>query len=238
MNPVEVVIINWRRGPNVEIISAALRSQSVPCTLTLIDAHEPGVNILSPECLARFDRIIPMPHNYGCWNRMVPLGAYDHEYTMFLDDDVIPSPNMVMHYLSCAQEKRDQFAVLGLVGRRIYDGRYLKSNVLRSAHHFVPVDIMVRTYFVRTEHLHWCHFELRRWKIELPFFDDDILMCAAITVHTGLRSYLTPIRPNDPDIDTKWETLAQNDAVWRHDLVAPRRDKAVRLALENGYIPI
>lgn len=238
MNAVEVVVINWRRAGNVELISQALRAQSVPVTATLIDAHEPGVNELSPECLARFDRVIPMPHNYGCWNRLVPLGAYDHEYTMFLDDDVIPSPNLVMHYLSCAKEKSDQFAVLGLLGRRLWDGRYHKSNVIRSPHHFLPVDTIIRTYFVRTELLHWCHVELRRWKIELPFFDDDILMCAAITIHTGLRSFLTPIRPNDPDIDTKWEALPQNDAVWKHAQAMPRRDTAVRLALENGYVPV
>lgn len=238
MNAVEVVVINWRRAGNVEAISLALRNQNVPITLTLIDAHEPGVNVLSPECLARFDRIIPMPHNFGCWNRLVPLGAYDHEYTMFVDDDVIPSPNMVMHYLACAKERRDEFSVLGLIGRRFWDGRYVKSNIVRSARAFLPVDVIVRTYFVRTEHLHWVHRELRDWRIELPFYDDDILMCCAIAKRTGWRNYLTPIRPNDPDIDTKWETLPQNDAVWRHPEVVARRDRAVHLALRHGYQPV
>jgi hypothetical protein len=238
MNAVETVIVHWRRPLNIEPIIDAVRKQTMPSTITLIDSHEGEQFELSQEVLDKCDRIYRWTRNHGSFNRFVACGAYDHEYTLFIDDDVLPGDTLVEHFVRCAGLKRNQFAALGVCGRRLEDKKfYARKDVLRASH-FVPVDVLVRVYFVRTEFIHFIPVERLRMKLEIPILEDDILMCHSLKTHTNFEVLLTPMLPCDPFAQCEWDTLVQNDAIWCRPDTAARRQTMVVKCLEHGWAPV
>ncbi|ADP84974.1 glycosyltransferase family 2 protein [Pseudofrankia inefficax] len=199
MNKVEAVVINWKRPGNVERIVDALQAQSVPCTVTVCDTHIDDQYTLSQATLSSADRVYRWGHNTGPYSRFVPLAAYDHEYTFFVDDDMLPGTRCVEHFVNTA-ESLPGFGSIGQMGRIVPpDGVYTARNVGR-----LPkareIDILVRGFFVRTRNLH--HIAQLRWLMnymaeQVP--EDDMLLCVAMRLCAGLRNYLTP---NDPDPET------------------------------------
>ncbi|MBL7489597.1 glycosyl transferase [Frankia sp. AgB1.9] len=199
MNKVEAVVINWKRPGNVERIVDALQAQSVPCTVTVCDTHLDDQYTLSQATLSGADRVYRWGHNTGPYSRFVPLAAYDHEYTFFVDDDMLPGARCVEHFVNTA-ESLPGFGSIGQMGRIVpSDGVYTARNVGR-----LPkareIDILVRGFFVRTRNLH--HIAQLRWLMnymaeQVP--EDDMLLCVAMRLCAGLRNYLTP---NDPDPET------------------------------------
>jgi Glycosyl transferase family 8 len=199
MNKVEAVVINWKRPGNVERIVAALREQSTGCTVTVCDTHLDDQYALSRATLDSADRVYRWGHNTGPYSRFVPLAAYDHEYTLFVDDDMLPGSRCVEHFVDTAQALPG-FGSLGQMGRVVPpDGVYKARNVGR-----LPrpreIDILVRGFFVRTRNLH--HIAQLRWLMnytseQVP--EDDMLLCVAMRLCAGLRNYLVP---SDADPET------------------------------------
>jgi len=199
MNKVEAVIINWKRPGNVARIVDALREQSTPCTVTVCDTHLDSQYSLSRETLATADRVYRWGHNTGPYSRFVPLAAYDHEYTFFVDDDMLPGTRCIEHFVHTA-DALPGFGSIGQLGRVVpANGVYTARNVGRLPR-AREIDVLVRGFFVRTRNLH--HIAQLRWLMnytqeQVP--EDDMLLCVAMRLCAGLRNYLTP---NDPDPET------------------------------------
>src|SRR5687768_4982489 len=145
---VEVVLINYKRPRNVRDIVQAFREQTVPCHISLIDAAIGPEFEIDPEVRVAVDRVYSWTHNFGPYNRYVPIAAFSHEFTYFHDDDMLPGRRLIEHFVNAA-DSLQQFGVLGQQGRLVgSDGTYHAEGVGRSEH-FLPVDVVVRGYFVR-----------------------------------------------------------------------------------------
>src|SRR6476660_2180280 len=99
---VEVVIINWKRPKNVERIIRAMKDQTVPCTITICDCHQGPEFSLSDDITPLIDRIFKWEHNLGAFSRYVPIASYDHIYTFFIDDDMLPGKRCLETVLQAA----------------------------------------------------------------------------------------------------------------------------------------
>ncbi len=185
--------------------------------------------------LPYIDRIYRWRHNLGAYSRYVPLGAYDHRYTFFLDDDMLPGTRCVEHFWQHA-EQLGVFGALGQQGRIAdADGGYRPQDIPRGPG-FTEVDILVRAFFVPTERLIYVP-QIRAMLGESSDPEDDILLALGLAMQAGLACYLTPA---DPD----WETLAN-----RHELASPHarytrpdhlsaRSRLLRSAVGLGWQPI
>ena len=234
-NQVEVVVINWKRPDNVTAIVQALRDQSVPCTITICDCHDSAEFELSTEAEISADRIYRWEHNLGAFSRYVPLGAYDHEYTFFVDDDMLPGRRCVEHFLAWAGNLR-AFAALGQLGRIVdADGTYRADDVARGPG-FTEVDILVRALFVPTQSLvHALQARTVLQAIREP--EDDILLAVALAMYAGLRCYLTPLDPN-PETLVNLRELPSPYALSSRPTHEQVRSQLTRKAVSLGWRPL
>jgi hypothetical protein len=237
MNSVEVVVINWKRPGNVERIVAALKAQTEDCTVTVCDCHPSTEFALTDVTLASVDRLYRWRHNCGAYSRYVPAGGYDHAYTFFLDDDMLPGLRCVEHFVRNARDV-ESFGVLGQLGRILpQDGVYRYGEVPRGRA-LVETDLVVRGYFVRTSNL-WCVAKLR-WMMSYfdePLPEDDLLLCVSLQICAGLGCYLTP---HDPDVETlmnKEELSREHALSMRAEHLDKRRD-FLRRAVAYGWAPL
>jgi len=198
MKLVETVIINWRRPHNVKKIVQALAEQTVPVTITICDCHNEEQYALDPATLSMADRVYRWTHNVGAYSRYTPLASYDHLYTFFIDDDLLPGKKCMEAYLEAAVQM-PEFGVLGQFGRIIdADDMYRPWN-LSLSDSFIETDFIIRAYFVKTRHLS----SVVRFRWEIGYFDaalpeDDLLLCAALKYYEKLPCYLIPYN-NDPE---------------------------------------
>ena len=203
-NEIEVVIINWKRNENVVKMVEAMREQTVSCTITLCDCHPSNEYALPESTLQKIDRLYRWEHNLGGYNRYLPTAGFDHNYTFFMDDDLLPSRKCLEFFLSAASKLNDQFGVLGQYGRMLTpEGRYSFKEEFREIG-LKEVDFIVQAYFVKTGNLH--HLLRFRWEIgyfedELP--EDDLLLCSSLKYYNDLRCYLLPL-------DESGESLLDN----------------------------
>ena len=234
MNLVEAVLINWKRPQNVAHIVSALRSQSEPCTITICDCHPSPEFSLGHETLSLIDRLYSWSHDYGGYNRYVPIGAYDHQFTLFLDDDLLPGNKCVEHFLMSATQL-DNFGVLGQLGRILpEDGVYRYKRVLRSET-FVETDVIIRGYFVLTKNLPYV--QIFRWMMNYfdePLLQDDLLLCTALKVCAGLTCYLTPYDKNEETLINKRE-LNDDHALSMHPDHLIKRENFIERARRSGW---
>jgi hypothetical protein len=234
-NQVEAVIINWRRPANVAAIVRALRDQSAPCTITICDCHESAEFELPPEVATSADRIYRWAHNFGSFNRYVPLGAYDHEYTFFVDDDLLPGRRCVEHFLASAANLQ-AFGALGHVGRIVdADGTYRTGNIARGRE-FTAVDILVRALFVPTHLL--VHALQARAVLQAGHQpEDDIVLAVALAMYAGLGCYLTPADP-DPATLVNMCELPSPYALSDRPIHQQARSQLARRAVSLGWRPL
>jgi hypothetical protein len=196
---IEAVIINWKRPENVALIVEALRNQTVPCTITICDCHLSPEFSLDDKTRSMADRIYRWEHNLGAFSRYVPLGGYDHLFTYLADDDLLPGPKCLEHFLK--HSNLTDFGVLGQRGRRIgEDGTYNTERVKRSRK-LEEVDIIIQGYFVQTKNLHVV--PRLRWEMGMQAqtdTEDDFIICVAMQLYGNLNCYLTP---KDSDKETR-----------------------------------
>jgi hypothetical protein len=234
MNTVEAVVINWKRPHNVEQVVRALRGQSTPCTITICDTHPDPRFSLPDGALDVADRMYRWGHNTGPYSRFVPLAAYDHEYTFFVDDDMVPGERCVEHFVDTARSVPD-FGVIGQLGRVIPEsGTYTPRDVSRLPR-AREVDILVRGFFTRTRNLH--HVAQLRWLmnyVDEAVPEDDMLLCVAMRLCAGLRNYLTPTNPDPATLMNRTE-LPDPHALHRRPDHLRRRVAFMRAALDLGW---
>lgn len=205
MNLVEVVVAHWKRPANIPIILEALRRQTVLVTCTITTTPESDSVDLSG-----WDRVFTMP-NMGAWNRIAIAGAYDNDYTLLLDDDVLPSGIMVETFVETAHLMNNRFACLGFTGRRF---AFDQIHRLGPVNHVEWCQWITQAYFLNTQDLHWTLRELHRagLKIKLPSCHSDAVMCYGITRNTGQPCYVLP----EPD-GMDWSSLSQEHAVSKNE---------------------
>jgi hypothetical protein len=234
-NQVEVVIINWKRPRNVDIIVDALRDQTIPCTITICDCHQSPEFELKHDTLSSADRVYRWPHNLGSFSRYVPVGGYDHRYTMFIDDDMMPGRRCIEHFLTAA-DGRQSFGALGQMGRILdANGAYRPRDIPRG-HGFTEVDILIRAYFTETR----CLSHVPQMRTLLGDYDDpedDILLSVGLSLYAGRGCYLTPIDP-DPETLVNMRELETPHARSCRPYHYEGRSRLLRSAIALGWQPL
>ena len=106
---VTAVLLSWMRKPNMPIIIEAIRSQTVPVEIWLINndgAEDFGA-----------DRLISIPWNAGEWARYVFAGRVTTPYCMFQDDDFKLGDNRFLEYALVLHAEMCPDNKLGVAGR-------------------------------------------------------------------------------------------------------------------------
>jgi FkbM family methyltransferase len=234
---VEVVLINYKRPQNIAQIVNAFRNQTVGCHVTLIDAA-PSVEFSLPEEVRQsVDHLFTWTHEFGPYNRYVPIAAYSREFTYFHDDDMLPGSRVIEHFTRVADSVTD-FGVLGQMGRFVdATGAYIARDVRRTKH-VVPVDIVVRGYFVPTKHLP--AVMQQRLNLDLlpdPSLEDDLLLCTAMNMIHGLTNYISPA---DDDPETRMNQAGLRSAFARQGrgIHFEERTEFCRRAIDAGWVPL
>lgn len=243
MPTLETVVVNWRRPANIRPLLTALRAQAVASRITLIDVHDDPRNALGEDVLAMADEVFRWRTNHGGFNRFVPALAFSAEYTLFLDDDLVPGARCIEHMLAHARaieegtapgeradgqpRTGDGFGALGQLGRRLRNGRYCSHDVPRSDG-LREVDCLVRGYLVPTRHL--ALLAPLRWEQPQLFYpgmgEDDLVLALALR-RAGLPLYVTPLDP-DPATRMDAENLPEPDALSHRPDHLVRRDRFVQ----------
>lgn len=231
MADIEAVVVSYKRPRNIAPILHALRQQSQPCFITLIDcAPAPE---FEPQVDAQlYDRRLRLHDNHGGYNRFLGGFIYEREYTYFHDDDMLPGQRVLEHFLQSARGL--EFGVLGQFGRCFPPDcqQYLCTDIPRGPE-LQPVDMIVRAYFVRTRHLH--HVLRLKWALPpVQLKQDDMLLACALRMYGGLQSYLTP-RSDDVQTSVIFRPLDDQFALARtHDHFA-RRTATLRAIAALGW---
>lgn len=202
MSTVEVVVSHWKRPQNIPLILEALRKQDyhipVTCTITVpYGSHD--IDHVS------WDRVFMM-EPMGAWERLSIAGAYACDYTMFLDDDIMPGAGFVSQFIKVAQSFHNRFSVLGCHGRFF---RFNRIEFLDLPSTPEYCHWLARCYFFKTVDLMYAIQErLRRgFIIDGRPSNMDPIMCYAISRSTGNPCYVIP----SPE-GTDWN-LPDNDAL-------------------------
>lgn len=228
----QVILSNWRRPNNVKLILQQLADQTV--RFDKIVVVDNGVEPLSDETLKYVDDLWKFPDNkVGPPCRFAPaLIDFRTDYTLFLDDDMLPGKNMHKTLLAVADAKNNMFATIGDIGR-IYNlvGTrlvYERMDVRRDnafdpeyANGLRPVDLTCRAHFVITRNV-LTAMEFREHliqKVGPPDPDDadwsrhdDILLCHGIQAKTKYPSYILP--DGDKEIRILNKNLPEPNAMW------------------------
>jgi hypothetical protein len=230
---IEAVIINWKRPENVALIVEALRNQTVPCTITICDCHPSPEFSLDEKTRSMVDRVYRWEHNLGAFSRYVPLAGYDHQFTYLTDDDLVPGPKCLEHFLK--HSNLTDFGVLGQKGRRIgEDGTYNTERVKRSRK-LEEVDIIIQAYFVQTKNL--CHVPRLRWEMGVQTqtdTEDDIIICVAMQLYANLNCYLTP-KDSDKQTRMNYQELPTPHALSQRTDHRARRTAFAQEAAKYGW---
>jgi hypothetical protein len=224
--------VNFKRPQNIPRILDALRGQSHPCSITLIDCAP------SPEFEAKIrpdqcDRYLRFRENHGAYNRMLGGFVYEREFTYFHDDDMLPGERVIEHFVGHA--RGHDFAVLGQFGRMFPADlkRYSQDEIPRLARSLNPVDMIVRAYFVRSRNLH--HVLRLKWALpSSEIKEDDMMLACSMRMYAGLQCYLTPVSDDH-------ETLVCKESLYAGGAFAGRanhmelRAKALREIVAAGW---
>lgn len=108
-NPlVTAVLLSWKRKPNMPKIIEALRQQTVPIDVWVI--NNGGLEDFGA------DRLISIPWNAGEWARYPVAGRIETEYGLFQDDDfIVCDETFVEDAIALCEEKCPEH-VLGIAG--------------------------------------------------------------------------------------------------------------------------
>lgn len=256
MSPeVRVVLTNWRRPKSVTRIATAYRLQTVPVELVVVDNSGGGEYALEPEAAAMCDDVIVYSQNRGPACRFVGGLLARTEFVLFHDDDMLPGPECIQHYLDSA-ETIGEFGVLGWLGRqmawrtalgvrgKMKYPRYSDVNIATRGGRFRAVDFTARGMFVRRSML---------WVLE-PFRNrianeigveranyllehDDMHLGIAVQVEAGMPAMLKPkALPTMSQNGQNLEEGYKESHSQRKDH-KPTRAELVQVAFKAGWYP-
>lgn len=192
----DVVLVHHRRPENVARIVAALRAQSIPVTVTVVDASVGGP-ALPVEAASAADRVVTLSRNEGPFNRYAVFPLLDAPLAWFHDDDLLPGPRAAQGLLAAAAQV-PAWSVLGHHGRRLRPGgdyRADPADAVRRGLNACPVDVVVHSYLVRTAELVHVDGLRRELGMRLPLREDDLLLCCALQRATGRPAVVTARDP-------------------------------------------
>lgn len=226
---VSTILINWQRQNNIPLIVQALRRQSVPTKVILVDAG----GGLSQETLDSVDLWIKLSRNFSSYNRFVASPLIDTKYSYFHDDDMIPGDRVIEHYL---RHQPERHAVLGQHGRLLKGPIYSGKPVPRTDKTRV-VNSVVRSYFTQTKNLYLFQKFLNEIKEPHPS-QDDLALCFALRKYTRLPCAITPAS-DDPHEKACMVNLDDEKALWKKANHLHERmefcKKVLDLGLEGVY---
>lgn len=204
-----VVLTNYRRPAQVAMAAEALMAQSVPCRIVVVDNHplEEPESQLPAVVGAVAEDVWSMRENHGPPCRFAPaLLDYRAEWVYFHDEDMLPGPRALEHFLATAERLGEHFATLGEVGRRFTPPGESQpmwaynAGAVERGDGPVPVDMTARCHFVRRSDVaHALHFrESVLARVGAASAEavglhrhDDLLLCLGIQRATCWPSYLT-----------------------------------------------
>jgi hypothetical protein len=226
-NPrVECIVVAWR-AENLEPILRAFRNQTVPCRTTVVVANRMANGEAVPEsALGLADRVLRITEDFGAYNRFLPAFACDQEFVYLHDDDMLPGPRCLEHFLKAA-DSIGHFGVLGQEGRQFPGGNRYSTAAVKQAAQPQPVDMVVRGYFVPA-----CHLPVvlqARHSLRLKAGDDledDLILAYGMKSH-GLPTYVTALDP-DPASSNCIQELGNAAARHRRADHFEKRDRFVR----------
>jgi hypothetical protein len=164
MPTIEAAIINCFRPGNVLRILGAISPQVSITTVLECAEHAQAW----PS--SRVIRFLPKLHDLGPWTRYAVAGLYEQEYTLLIDDDLLPDADMVNRFLEHG-ERHD--LVCGMGRKLTTDGGYRGKNCPPG-----EADIGIRCYFWRTSVMReTVPKAMARLTLEERRYDDDIAMC-------------------------------------------------------------
>lgn len=188
------VIQNWRRPANVARILDAIRSQTIPSTLALVECGEPSYQV-PPDVAQKADLVLRVERqNLGPCCRLLPsLLMPDHEFTFWWLDDFLPGPECLASYLPfCDALRAHEWATLGQDGRRFGAEREIVRRRTRAAHDRPsPVDVVVSAELCLTRLVpHAFEFWHRAAHAcpDLSGFEDDLILCMGVRGAIGKPS--------------------------------------------------
>lgn len=201
---VTAIVTNWKRPGNVEAIVTALNRQSVRPNVVLVDNSELGKFAAGLLQIGEYWRF----PDRGIVSRFAPaLLDLTSEYTLFLDDDLLPGPRCVENLLSVAQNLYGHFSTIGQIGRiyhRVTNAglayEYKRRNAkIPQDESRAKVDLTCRAHFVRTSYLQESIKRLSHVsRVVGPAIarrHDDICLCQSIQRETGHPSYIVRVTP-------------------------------------------
>ena len=210
---VETIVTNFKRPENVRRIAQALKDQSVPIKLTIVDNDVSGFQ-LDAQTLALANLVIRPSINIGPFCRYYAAFCSTAEFVYIHDDDMLPGKKVIEHFLTHA-ESGPNFGVLGQHGRIAKPNEYDASSVSAESD-FVEVDSVVRAYFVRTSNLHHLLRLRNHPEIREKCREDDLMLCSAMRLYGNLPILLTP-KPGPGESVNATELLAPHAQCRRPD---------------------
>lgn len=193
------VIQNWRRPANVARVVDAIRSQTVPSKLAIVDcAIEPEFT-LPPDVLAKADYVFRVERaNLGPCCRFIPsMMVPQIPLTMFWLDDFLPGNRCLESFMRYSQPIIDgEFATLGQDGRRVGDDGVIVRRRLKATSDWpVPADVIVSSELCLTGHvshaISFRDFLVREYGSDgISLFEDDLYLCLGIRRKIKMPSFV------------------------------------------------
>lgn len=243
---VDVVLVNYRRAANIAVIIKAMRAQTIPNRIILVDSSA-GTPHDASRSAKDVDLYFPLPKNFGAYGRYAPMAFLEQDYVWFHDDDAKPGRRCLenfLHWSNFLRVKHLPFGVLGQNGRLLPPAmdQYCRKAVLPTDVP-QPVDTLVRSYFTKTASL--SHLLAMKSLLgeaaridDKPFAGDDLLLCTAATFRSNQfnRNYVIPA--TDSSYKMNAEELPAPYPAYKTTQHFPRRDAIVRKLGSIGYIPV
>lgn len=226
------VVVNWRRPHNTPLVIEAIRNQTVPLHICLIECAY-GTEW---ECKAEADTVIRIsPTNFGPCSRFIPpLMMPQFEHTLFFVDDHLPGPKFAEHMLLCASiSELYGYATIGQQGRNVKNGELSGRRIFGA-----DCDCIVTSELVRTSDVpHALQFrsDLLAVNNSVSTFEDDLILCMGIQRAKGVPSRAF----NAPDSESSWnyKRLDAPHALCARPNHRELRNKFVQAAIECGWKP-
>lgn len=190
MNLVEAVVVTRVNPVNVEQIIRSLKSQTIPCTITVCDCHLPEYS-LSQTVISSADKYLQWHGSDDIYSRYHALSSYNHLFTLFIDENCSINENCVESFLN-ASYAEPNFGAFGLKGAIIDpDINEYWRPFLNLTNSLLKTDFVQGVCFVKTSYLHHVitiKNDLFYFNEEFP--EDDILLCASLKITKNLSTFI------------------------------------------------
>lgn len=242
------VILNWRRPANVRRVLRAMREQSVPLFIALVECAPGTEHAAGPEAESLADIVFTVNKNTGPTARFIPpLALPGFKYTYFGVDDHLPGRRHLEWMLKTAADLNDNFATIGQDGRRVDGTEIIRRRARLHETEPKPVDFITSSELMLSR---WVPSVIRfRDEIlsagrergeQLSSFEDDLFLCFGTQVALKARwqieapCYLTPKPPSDEEWWAKERLPAPHALCGRPDHDSVRR-KVIEAAIDEGW---